>query len=36
MLISIDSNKPKISLANIKDGYQLVTNDTEYYQSMVI
>lgn len=31
MLISIDSNKPKISLANIKDGYQLVTNDTEYY-----
>lgn len=31
MLLSIDSNKPKVSLSNIKDGYHLITDETEYY-----
>lgn len=31
MLLSIDSNKPKLSLSNIKDGYHLITDETEYY-----
>ena len=31
MLIFVDNNKPKISLANIKNGYQLITDEAKYY-----